>query len=141
LTPGGVDNDGTIPYMIQYQQRSEQMSIHTINGNKVEPGSTIVIFENFPGMNMSQWCVAVYHSVAAYDSPYDPIIWLPKSGVFPDPAFAEQHATKHAQNRELAELIAKSIRAEIDDWFETSAEYRKPDDGSEDGGDWINGDM
>lgn len=88
-------------------------TIYTQNGSVVPANAHIVVAENFPRMTMSQWFVAVYNSVASYDSPYDPIIWIPKTGIAPYPQFAEAHAAKHASNKEMAELIASVIRAEL----------------------------
>ena len=86
------------------------IQLTTQNGVPVTKNDRIVVVENFPGMAMSQWFVAVAHSVSSYDSPYDPIIFMPKSGqVSVGPA----HTGRHEQNRQLAELIAASIRAEL----------------------------
>jgi hypothetical protein len=89
------------------------MAIYTTSNREVPANACITVFENFPGMNLSQWCVAVYYPAAAYDSPYEPIIWLPKSGVSSHPQFAAQHAEVHRRNKTLAEIIAKAIRVEL----------------------------
>lgn len=83
--------------------------ITTQNGRPVTAEDAIVVAENFPGMAMSQWFVAVRHSAAAYDSPYDPIIWMPKSGY----SASSAHDERHAQNKALAELVAAAIRAGV----------------------------
>lgn len=87
------------------------MAIYTLSGQEVKPGAHIVVFENFPGMVMSQWCVAVYHHIAAYDSPYDPIVWMGKCPFMKSP----QQVEFHNRNRELAELFADAIRASLNE--------------------------
>lgn len=85
------------------------MRITTQNGTEVTKDDCIVVAENFPGMSMSQWFVAVLRGASSYDSPHDPIIFMPKSGY----TAGEAHDRKHAENRDLAELVAASIRAEL----------------------------
>jgi hypothetical protein len=81
-------------------------SLLTQAGQPIEKNAVIVVAENFPGMAMSQWFVAVYRNCAAYDSPYEIISWMPKTGY----SAGEAHDRMHENNRRLAELLAQSIR-------------------------------
>ena len=85
------------------------MIITTQNGQVVQPGDHIVVAENFPSMAMSQWFIAVSKPAASYDSPYDPIIFMPKSGRVAGP----EHDERHEQTRQLAELFAQTIRDQL----------------------------
>ncbi len=90
------------------------MHLTTQNGRVVQRGDRIIVARNDSWRsesNYGQWFIAVETPAANYDSPHDPILFMPRTGYT---SGCDAHKAKSEELRRFAEAIAEMIRASLE---------------------------